>query len=89
MFHSMFHLIFLNDGDIECEGDDLEDPNEDFCASRSIDSYLRVYAIIVGDFELSDYKQENTVVVLWFFVTFFGTVVLLNVLIAGKNIGVK
>jgi hypothetical protein len=82
-FNSMFQLVFQNNDGINCESADLDVPNQDFCSGRSIDGYLRVYSIIVGDFELADYRQEPSVTFLWYCVTFF---VLLNVLIAGKTL---
>jgi hypothetical protein len=84
--NSMFQLVFQNNDGINCESDDLDVPNQDFCSSRSVDGYLRVYSIIVGDFELADYRQESSVTFLWYCVTLFGAVVLLNVLIAGKTL---
>jgi hypothetical protein len=80
----MFHVVFTNDDDINCEGDDLGVPADDFCKPRSFDAYLRVYAVIVGDFEYSDYSEKGPVRVLWLVLTLFGTVILLNVLIASK-----
>jgi hypothetical protein len=78
----MFHVIFTTDSDIECEGNDLYVSNEDFCSESTMDSYLRVYAIILGDFEMVEYRQSTAVTVLWFLLTFFGIIILFNVFIA-------
>jgi hypothetical protein len=43
---------------------------------------IQVYAIIIGDFDLADLKQDSIVTVLWFLTTFTGLVVMLNTLIA-------
>jgi hypothetical protein len=80
----MFRVVFANDDDIECEGDNLGVPADDFCQSRTFDPYLRVYAIVVGDFEYADYSQNPPVKILWLALTLFGAVILLNVLIASK-----
>jgi hypothetical protein len=47
----MFHLLFANDKAIDCDG--AEGASEDFCSGQVLDSYLRVYAIVIGDFQLS------------------------------------
>jgi hypothetical protein len=43
---------------------------------------FQVYAIIIGDFNLTDFQQDSIVTVMWFLVTFIGLVVMLNTLIA-------
>ena len=79
------NILFRNDDDIECESDGLTEPAEDFCSESSVDSYLRVYTVIVGDFELNDYRQAGSVTFLWLCITFLGAIILLNTLIAGKQ----
>ncbi len=80
--NSMFHLIVRNKNDIDCSAEDIDPAIEEFCSPRSFDAYLRTYAIVVGDFELEQYNDLGPVTFLWFCTTFFGTVVMLNVLIA-------
>jgi hypothetical protein len=83
--NSMFRVVFTNDDDIDCDGDDLGVPEEDFCDGHSFDPYLRVYAVVVGDFEFSDYSENGPPTkIIWLLLTMFGTVILLNVLIASK-----
>lgn len=41
-----------------------------------------MYAIIIGDFALTDFQQDAAITVMWFCVTFIGLVVMLNTLIA-------
>lgn len=81
----MLSIIFNSDENIQCDltSDDIDPPNEDFCGTSLLRSYIRVYAMIVGDLELENYKQSNAVTALWFVTTLLGSVVLLNVLIAG------
>jgi hypothetical protein len=43
---------------------------------------IQVYAIIIGDFALSDFQQDDFVTIMWFLVTFIGLVVIMNTLIA-------
>lgn len=50
-FGDMLRLIFVSDKDIDC-ANDSSSAGEDFCAGNAIDSFLRVYAVIIGDFEL-------------------------------------
>jgi hypothetical protein len=47
------HLIFAVDENIDCtESEDDSSAAEDFCSPFLIDSYIRVYGVIIGDFEL-------------------------------------
>jgi hypothetical protein len=62
--------------------DNLGGPALDFCSSNFGDSYLRVYALLLGDFELDDYKETSGMTVLFIIFTLLGVVILLNVLIA-------
>ncbi len=53
-FGDMFHLIFVHDDDLDCtESQDDFSASQDFCSPNVIDSYLRVYAVIIGDAQLS------------------------------------
>lgn len=61
---------------------ELEGPLLDFCSTTVANSYLRVYALLLGDFELNDYKETQAMMILFVFFTLFGVVILLNVLIA-------
>jgi hypothetical protein len=52
-FGDMLHLIFVNDDSIDCTTfQDDPSAGDDFCSPYIIDSYIRVYAVIIGDFEL-------------------------------------
>jgi hypothetical protein len=62
--------------------DNLSGPALDFCSSSLSNSYLRVYALLLGDFELDDYKESSGITVLFIMFTLLGVVILLNVLIA-------
>lgn len=79
---SMFQLVTQGSDDIDCSADDLDPAIEEFCSRRSIEGYLRTYAIVVGDFELEQYNGLNSITFFWFMTTFLGTIVMLNVLIA-------
>lgn len=78
----MFHLVVSNVDSVDCSAVDLDAAMEAYCSPRSIDSYLRTYAIVVGDFDLEEYNDLGSITFLWFCTTFFGTIVMLNVLIA-------
>ena len=82
LLRSMFQIVSRNHDDIDCSSDDLDPAIEEFCSRRSIESYLRTYAIVIGDFELEQYNGLGGITLLWFAVTFIGAVVMLNVLIA-------
>jgi hypothetical protein len=60
----------------------LAGPASDFCSTNLGNSYLRVYALLLGDFDLDDYKESNGITVLFVMFTLLGVVILLNVLIA-------
>jgi hypothetical protein len=62
--------------------DTLGGPALDFCSSNLGNSYLRVYALLLGDFDLDDYKESSGITVLFIIFTLLGVVILLNVLIA-------
>uniref|UniRef100_A0A7S3L3W8 Ion transport domain-containing protein n=1 Tax=Amphora coffeiformis TaxID=265554 RepID=A0A7S3L3W8_9STRA len=85
MFGDMMHIALSTKDDgrycTENEGD-LSGPEEDFCSLQNMDSYLRVYSLLLGDFELDDYKENNGIVVLFVIFTMMGVIILLNVLIA-------
>jgi len=84
MFGDMFYIAvstkdngeFCTDG-----GTELGGPATDFCDS-GVSSYLRVYALLLGDFELNDYKDTTAMTILFIVFTLFGVVILLNMLIA-------
>jgi ABC-type multidrug transport system fused ATPase/permease subunit len=81
-FGDMLHLIFLKSPDIDCDDPDASDPAIDFCSTSNRDSYMRMYALLLGDFEFNDYRQAPTVVIVWALFTIFGVIIMLNVLIA-------
>lgn len=62
---------------------ELEEAEKDFCSRDLVDSYLRVYSMLLGDFELHHYTTENSGLTFLFTVfTMIGVVILLNLLIA-------
>jgi hypothetical protein len=60
----------------------LSEPAEDFCSPNTRNSYLRIYALLLGDFDLNDYRETEGMTVLFVIFTLLGVVILLNVLIA-------
>ena len=85
MFGDMMHIVLStkDDGRFCTENEeDLSGPEADFCSLQNIDAYLRVYSLLLGDFELDDYKENNGIVVLFVIFTMMGVIILLNVLIA-------
>lgn len=62
--------------------EDLDETVADFCSSNQMAAYLRIYALLLGDFELDSYKETSGMVFLFFLFTVIGVVILLNVLIA-------
>eukprot|EP00978_Attheya_sp_CCMP212_P019285 scaffold53842_cov84-Attheya_sp.AAC.1 len=84
MFGDMFYIsVSTKDNGQFCTdgGTDLSGPAIDFCDS-SASSYLRMYALLLGDFELNDYKDTTAMTILFIVFTLFGVVILLNMLIA-------
>jgi hypothetical protein len=77
----MFHLMYLTSPNVDCDAQE-DDVSNDFCAENSMYSYLRVYATILGDFELSNFQLSDGITFLWVALTLLGTIILLNVLIA-------
>jgi len=87
MFGDMLHIaVSTKDNGLYCilgeELDELNGPTQDFCSDKPIDSYLRVYALLLGDFELDDWRDTDGITVLFVIFTLIGVVILLNVLIA-------
>jgi hypothetical protein len=81
----MLNVLFIFNADELCTGD-IPPSNEDYCSNRSVDAYLRTYAIILGDISLEDYSDTGSpaITVIFCLVTFFGLIILLDgVLIAG------
>jgi hypothetical protein len=66
------------------ETGDLTGASADYCSEDPIYSYLRVYAVVIGDFSLDDYigTYEAFAMTLVIMLTFIGVVIMLNVLIA-------
>ena len=85
MFGDMMHIaVSTKDDGQYCivNAGDLSDPEQDFCDVSGYDMYLRVYSLLLGDFELSDYKNTDGLTSLFVIFTLIGVVILLNVLIA-------
>ena len=82
---SMLHIVLTTDDSGYCLQDDLEDAPRDLCSSQSADFYYRMYAVVLGDFTLKDYRQSSATSIIFFFFTILGIIILLNVLIAGMR----
>ena len=54
----------------------------DFCSQGFARGLFRAYAIVAGDLELDNYRITPLITSLWVLFTFFGVIILLNVLIA-------
>jgi len=82
MFGDMFHIVVSTKDDGQyCAGDIDSGYIDDFCGSIW-SSYLRTYAILLGDFELDDITETTGTTLLFVIFTLVGVVILLNVLIA-------
>ncbi|KAL7568621.1 hypothetical protein ACA910_022722 [Epithemia clementina (nom. ined.)] len=80
MFGDMFHIAVLGeDGGDFCSW--KFGAMDDFC-STSWESYLRVYAILLGDITLDHLTATSGLTILFVLFTLFGVIILLNVLIA-------
>mmetsp|Transcript_9060 Transcript_9060/g.20330 ORF Transcript_9060/g.20330 Transcript_9060/m.20330 type:complete len:910 (-) Transcript_9060:557-3286(-) len=84
MFADMLEIISKNSGlcDSDTESGRRLDAQGDFCSPFILDSYARIYAVLVGDVNLEDFQQSGTVTFLFVFFTFFGILILTSVLIA-------
>jgi hypothetical protein len=60
----------------------LSEPAEDFCSPKIHNSYLRVFTLLLGNFDLNDYRESEGMTILFVMFTLLGVVILLNVLIA-------
>jgi Tfp pilus assembly protein PilE len=60
----------------------LSEPAEDFCSPKIYNTYLRVYALLLGNFDVNDYRESKGMTILFVMFTLLGVVILLNVLIA-------
>jgi len=85
MFADMIQIITFNSNQGEyCTASNQEQSGtrEDFCSENLLNSYLRMYAVLVGDFEFDDYRTTPFISTLFILFTLIGVIVLLNVLIA-------
>jgi hypothetical protein len=62
--------------------EDMDGTVADFCSDNSMDAYLRVYELLLGGFELDNYKETPGMTVIFFLFTVAGVLILLNILIA-------
>ena len=76
--------VATKDNGAFCDTDpeNLDETLADFCSSNQMAAYLRIYALLLGDFDLDSYKETSGMVFLFFLFTIIGVVILLNVLIA-------
>ena len=83
MFADMLEIISKNSGLCDStESGRRLDAQDDFCSPFILDSYARIYAVLVGDVNLEDFQQSGTVTFLFVFFSFFGILILTSVLIA-------
>jgi hypothetical protein len=85
MFGDMLHISLStkDNGDFcHLNADNLSGPADDFCSPKTNNSYLRVYALLLGNFDLDDYRESEGMTILFVMFTLLGVVILLNVLIA-------
>lgn len=88
MFADMFRIAVstMDNGEFCIEkaknGELIEGPVADFCSTNAYLSYLRVYSLLIGDFELDWYRETTGMTVLFVIFTVIGVIILLNVLIA-------
>jgi len=82
MFGDLMHIAFTNSNDGALCDNVVDSAVGDFCATGIGQSYLRMYAVLLGDFELASYQQSPATTWLFFLFTVFGIIILLNVLIA-------
>lgn len=81
----MIHVIITTQDQAACNAVDLSDAAADFCSASELDYYYRMYAVLLGDFDLTEYKQNSAISVVFFLFTIMGVIILLNVLIAGTG----
>ena len=82
MFADM--MLSLSDKELCADIDPETDSTTigDYCSQDLSRGLVRAYAIITGDLELDDYRITPLITSLWVLFTFFGVIILLNVLIA-------
>ncbi|KAI2492096.1 hypothetical protein MHU86_22463 [Fragilaria crotonensis] len=90
MFGDIMVIMFTTTNDEQtgqplCPGD--SDAQSDFCSGQLVDSYLRMYGVLLGDFEVNDYLGNTSTTAVFLAFTVLGVIILLNVLIAipGQN----
>ena len=79
----MIHVIITTQDQAVCNAAELSDAAEDFCSAWAFDYYFRMYAVLLGDFDLTDYTENRAISFIFFTFTIMGVIILLNVLIAG------
>lgn len=75
-------IAYQDDGQFCSSEEGSEEVLRDFCSSDPIDSYLRVYALLIGDFALDEYRLNTGMTALFVVFTVLGVIILLNVIIA-------
>jgi len=80
MFADVIHIITVHAYDGEyCKSNSA--PKE-FCSRGVAAVYLKLYSVMVGDVSLDDFEYSSGIEFLFILFTFFGVIVLLNILIA-------
>lgn len=86
----MLHIIITTEDSSYCNAVNgtLPDSQEDFCSAYTIDYYYRMYAVLIGEFDIADYRDKDSasVDIVFFIFTILGVIILLNVLIAGMEL---
>ena len=83
------HVIVTTKDQEVCKESALPGSLEDYCSDWAVDYYLRMYGVLLGEFNLDDYSDPRLPLLsaIFFLFTIVGVIILLNVLIAGTSRG--
>lgn len=82
----MLHLLITTEEGHFCNqpADQLDGSQLAFCSPALVDGYLRAYVILLNDFDLQYFRESGATTFVFILYTVLGSIIMLNVLIAGK-----
>jgi len=80
MFGDVIQIITRQSLEDYCTGDEVPPP--EFCSTELAPISLKLFAVLVGDMDLNEFKYSSGIQILFLLFALLGIIILLNVLIA-------
>jgi hypothetical protein len=80
MFADVIQILTRQSFEDYCGGS--EPPPEEFCNDELAPIFLKLFAVLVGDMDLNEFKYSSGAQILFLLFSVLGIIILLNVLIA-------